>query len=410
MKIAIIVSSFPVLSETFILNQITGLIDMGHEIDIFSRSKLNQEKIHPDVAKYHLLGRTQYFEPPHENKLKRVIRTIGVSIKICYRNPLIFIRSLYKFKYCQNKFSLNILYPVSLFLDSPEYDIIHCHFGANGNLGVLLREMGAIEGKIITSFHGVDVNIITQKEFYAQLFRYGDLFTANTKFTKSKVLQLGGDSSRIYILPVGLYPDKFLYKERTIKAKETIRILTVARLVEKKGLEYSIKAVAKIVCKYPHWKIEYKIAGDGPLKEKLKSLILELGMEDKIKLLGWFHQNEVRKLFEESHIFVLSSVTAANGDQEGQGLVLQEAQAAGLPVVSTFHNGIPEGILNGKSGFLVPERDIDALAEKLEYLIKNPEIWPEMGRAGRQLVEEHYDIKKLNKKLVKIYEGLLSDT
>jgi len=408
MKIAFIVSAFPILSETFILNQITGLWDLGHEIDIFAHSSPEEEKIHPDVTKYRLLERTQYFEPPHENKLKRFFRTIGVSIKICYRNPLIFIRSLYKLKYCRNKFSLNILYPVSLFLDSPEYDIIHCHFGPNGNLGVLLREMGAIEGKIITSFHGFDVNTITRKDFYVKLFRHGDLFTANTKFTKEKVLGLGGDSNRIYILPVGLSIDKFLYKEKTIRAGETIRILTVARLVEKKGLEYSIRAAAKISCKYSHYKIKYKIAGDGPLKNKLKSLILELGMEDKIKLLGWCHQNEVRKLFEESHIFVLASVTAKNGDQEGQGLVLQEAQAAGLPVVSTLHNGIPDGVINSKSGFLVPERDIDALAEKLEYLIKHPEVWPKMGQAGRKFVEKNYNINTLNNKLVEIYQKLLN--
>ena len=189
---------------------------------------------------------------------------------------------------------------------------------------------------------------------------------------------------------------------------EPIRILTVARLVEKKGLEYSIRAVAKVVNKHPKREIEYKIAGEGFLRDELKALILELGMDDKIKLLGWCDQDEVRKLFSESHIFILSSVTAESGDQEGQGLVLQESQAVGMPVISTLHNGIPEGVQDGRSGFLVPERDVDALAEKLEYLILHPEVWPKMGRAGRKYVEEHYDIKKLNQQLVKIYEELLS--
>jgi len=409
MKIAFIVSRFPTLSETFILNQITGLLDLGYDVDIFSRSYPDDQKIQPDVVKYHLLERTQYFEPPQEDKLKRIVRTIGMSIKIGFKNPIIFLKSLCKLRYW-NELHLNILYPLSLFLGSPAYDIIHCHFGPNGNLGILLRKIGIIDGKTITSFHGYDVNVINQDDYYTQLFKYGDLFTTNTEFTKKRVLGLGGDSEKIRILPVGLYLDKFPYRERVLRNGETIRILTVARLVEKKGLEYSIRAVAKVVNKYPKCEIEYKIAGEGFLRDELKTLILELGIEDKIKLLGWCDQDEIRKRFDESHIFILSSVTAENGDQEGQGLVLQEAQAVGMPVISTLHNGIPEGVQDGKSGFLVPERDVVGLVEKLEYLILHPEVWPEMGRAGRKYVEGHYDIKKLNQRLVKIYEHLLSGT
>ena len=104
----------------------------------------------------------------------------------------------------------------------------------------------------------------------------------------------------------------------------------------------------------------------------------------------------------------MSSVTASDGDKEGQGLVLQEAQGMGLPVLSTLHNGIPDGVLDGKSGFLVPERDVDGLAQKLDYLLENPQVWSEMGLAGRKFVEQHYDINKLNDKLVQIYQDLLN--
>ena len=108
----------------------------------------------------------------------------------------------------------------------------------------------------------------------------------------------------------------------------------------------------------------------------------------------------------ESHIFILSSITAKDGDQEGQGLVLQEAQAMGLPILSTYHNGIPEGVVDKKSGFLVPERDVDALADRLNYLIEHPNTWQDMGKTGREFVEKKYDIKKLNQKLVEIYQRL----
>ncbi|OEU66736.1 MAG: hypothetical protein BBJ57_09470 [Desulfobacterales bacterium PC51MH44] len=111
-------------------------------------------------------------------------------------------------------------------------------------------------------------------------------------------------------------------------------------------------------------------------------------------------------MYEKAHIFIFSSLTARNGDQEGQGLVLSEAQAMGLPVISTLVGGIPEGVLEGKSGFLVPERDVEALAERLQYLIEHLEVWPEMGRYGRNFMAKHYDIKKLNQRLVNIYQNL----
>ena len=77
--------------------------------------------------------------------------------------------------------------------------------------------------------------------------------------------------------------------------------------------------------------------------------------------------------------------------------------------MATSVGGTSQAIIDGKSGFLVPERDVDALAERLEYLVKHPELWPEMGRAGRRFVEEHYDIKKLNRRLVEIYKGMIRD-
>ncbi len=115
---------------------------------------------------------------------------------------------------------------------------------------------------------------------------------------------------------------------------------------------------------------------------------------------------QVAELYRSSHLFLLPSVTAGDGDMEGQGLVLQEAQAAGLPVVSTRHNGIPEGVRDGETGFLVPERDPAALAERLTYLVEHPEVWPAMGHAGRALVEAEFDIEILNDHLVDIYRSL----
>ncbi len=102
-------------------------------------------------------------------------------------------------------------------------------------------------------------------------------------------------------------------------------------------------------------------------------------------------------------------IQAENGDQEGQGLVLQEAQASGLPILTTDHNGFSESIVPDESGFLVPERDVEALSDRLTYLLEHSNIWSKMGRAGRKYVEEKYDITKLNRQLIGLYEQIIKE-
>lgn len=408
MRIAFIVGYFPALSETFILSQITGLVDRGHEVDIYAKAPRNELKLHPDVDKYKLLKSTYYQLRMPRNLILRLLQGLRLVFSNYSKDSACLLRSLNVFKYGKQALSLSLLYLVIPFLRKQPYDIVHCHFGPNGLKGMLLRDIGTLQGKLITTFHGYDVSSYPDQygaDIYKQLFQKGDLYTVNTSFTATKATALGCPKDKIVKLPVGLDPFKYPFQPRSIYLGEQIKIITVARLVEKKGIEYSIKALAKVVEKYPN--LEYQIVGDGRLRESLEVLIRELNLLDKVKLLGWMTQDEVRQLYSNAHIFILSSVTASDGDQEGQGLVLQEAQAMGLPVLSTLHNGIPDGVLNGESGFLVPERDVDALAEKLGYLIEHPEIWPEMGRAGRAYIEEHYDVNKLNDQLVEIYQRLM---
>ncbi len=153
---------------------------------------------------------------------------------------------------------------------------------------------------------------------------------------------------------------------------------------------------------------EYKIAGDGPSRENLDSLISELKVGDSIELLGWRSQDEIAELLQESDILMAPSVTTEKGDEEGIPGVIMEAFASGLPVVSTYHAGVPEVIQDGESGFLVSERDVDSLADRLKYLIERPELRSVMGSKGRQFVEEHYNIDRLNDRLVRIYRHLLN--
>jgi colanic acid/amylovoran biosynthesis glycosyltransferase len=406
MKIAFVVGAFPALSETFIINQIVGVISRGHEVDIYSYRPSYTAKSHPDVKKYQLISRTFYQPNLPRNHFLRLLKALGLIFSNFHKNPLVLLRSLNFFKYGQWAVSLKLLYSVIPLLESEPYDIIHCQFGTLGREGMVWRDIGAIKGKLITSFRGYDISLYVHEQgerIYDELFVKGDFFLANCKFFQDKAIRLGCKPEKIVVHGSGIDSSNFPFKIRlppSVNAK--IHIVSTGRLIGKKGLEYSIRAAAKVGKLYHN--IEYSIIGDGHLKPELEKIIQELNATDQIKLLGWKNQPEIIQILDKAHIFIAPSITSDDGNQDAPVNTLKEAMAMGLPVISTLHGGIPELVKDGISGFLVPERDVDAIAQRLIYLIEHPEIWPQMGKAGRAYVETHYNLNDLNDELVRIYQ------
>ncbi len=410
MRIAFIVGCFPVLSETFVSNQIIGLIERGHEVDIYGIPPIDSSKVHPDVEKYHLLAHTHYPPTISQNYLWRILKGIRLIIKNFHKSPLVILRSLNLF-YGKRAVSLRLLYSVMQLLEAQPYDIIHCQFGTYGLEGMILRDIGAIQGKLITTFRGYDISLFVQqhgKHVYDSLFAKGDFFLANCEFFKKKAIKIGCNPRKIVVHGSGIDSSRFPFQVRHPHPNDKISIATTGRLVEKKGIEYSIRAVAKVLKIYPN--IEYTIIGDGYLREDLQQLIDSLNIANKVKLLGWKNQVEIIDILNNSDIFVAASITGKDGNQDAPVNTLKEAMVMGLPVIATLHGGIPELVKDGISGFLVPEKDSDAIAEKLIYLVEHPEIWSQMGQAGRAYVESNYDMNKLSDELVKIYHQVVMNS
>jgi colanic acid/amylovoran biosynthesis glycosyltransferase len=413
LRIAFLVNDFPKLSETFIVNQIVGLIERGHAVDIVARHQRNNEAIHPQVKQYRLIDRTEYLNIPTTRE-KRVLAAAQVILKWGWRRPFNLLRSMNVFRHGKAAIKPDMLCAHAFFLErtvqTEAYDIIHCHFGPAGIFGQHLRDLGDIKGPMLTTFHGYDIASFVEQNrtgVYHKLFRKGEAFTCSSKFIRKKFIAAGCDPAKIFLFKLGTDLTKFDFIERkSYLADSPIRLITVARLVEKKGLEYSIRAVANLVRQFP--KLQYTIVGDGYLRENLSLLIERLHLQKNITLVGWKTQEEVHRLLADSHIFILASVLSSNGDFEGQGIVLQEAQAMGLPVVCTNHNGFSESILDGQSGFLVPERDVEALSARLVDLIGQPNSWLEIGRKGRAFVEANFDLRKRDDALVELYRRVIT--
>jgi colanic acid/amylovoran biosynthesis glycosyltransferase len=427
LRIAMFVGCFPVVSETFILRQIKGLLDLGHDVDIYAETRgVMEGPLHSEVAACRLMERTIFMDLPCEvapwelpvwpvtgrtwtpgasrsvPNSWRLAQAVPHALRCLVAEPRLTRRVLSRAEYGYQAESLSALFRLSsLTRRRGRYDVLHAHFGPIGNSFRFARELW--QAPLVVSFHGYDFCTLPRQQgpgMYRRLFETADVVTVNSEFTRRRVLTLGCANDQIELLPVGVDLARFPFHERRDPGSQPVRLLTVARLVEIKGHEFVLRALARLHPVHPM--IRYDIVGDGPMRPKLEALIAELGLNNVVTVHGARDGAFIENLMSAAHIGILASVNI-EGDAEGQGLFLQEAQAAGLPVVATEHGALPEGMLPGRSGFLVPERDVKALAERLEFLMAHPEWWPEAGRAGRAFVQDRYDIRRLNDRLVTIY-------
>ena len=404
---AFLVSQFPCISETFILDQITGLIDRGCDVEIFADIPSSDAPIHPEVDPHRLTARVHLPNLPR-NPAWRPFRAMGLAAAYLPRMGWRAGRSLNVLRYGWRAASLRLFFETVACAERPPFDLIHGHFGPNGLRGLALRNIGALSGKLITTFYGYDLSEFVQRRRsnpYRKLFANGDLTLAISETMRERLIALGSDPGRVIVHRLGVNPTLFS-PSRRVAGDGKIRILTIGRMVPKKGLEYGLRSVAAVAAGAPG--IEYTIIGDGPLRPHLERMTGELKLRQVVRFRGWQTRPEVVSALHQADILLAPSVTSENGDQEGTPVVILEAMAAGIPVVSTLHAGIPEIVENGVSGILVAERDVAALAGALTNLMGNPELRAGMGRHGRAAITERHDIDKLNDRLMEIYREAMT--
>lgn len=400
MRIAYLIDVFPRLSNTFILNQITGMIDRGHEVDIFARSLADLATIHDDVRRYRLTERLRHVPIPQPHG-RRALEGLRLLLERPF-HPAAW-NALDPREHGRAAWTLAQLFTVGSFLRHPSYDVVHAQFGQLGPALLPLLRSGALGGGLVVSFRGSDTTRVLDREpdRYRELFRRGHLFLPVSRSLRERLLAAGAPAERTCVHHSGIPTRRFPFEPRRLEPGETPRLVFVGRLAEKKGLAYALRALARLQAE--DRPATLTVVGDGELRGELELLAVELGLESAVRFLGRQPQERVVPLLREHHLLIAPSVTAADGDQEGIPNVLKEAMACGMPVVATTHSGIPELVEHGVSGVLAPERDAEALARELRGLLDRPERWPEMGRAGRARVEEAFDGDRLNDELEGLY-------
>lgn len=362
---------------------------------------------------YHYISNLRNFYPIYFAREFTNIDLFPISKKDQYSIPVSSVRPYAwpkLFRWMQNKFlGVNISYEQAI-LRTRKAKLIHAHFGPQGFYSLRIR--GRLRIPLVTNFYGYDVSELAEIsewiERYKMLFEKGDLFLVEGLHMKARLMELGCPEKKIQIQRIAIPVKRIPFLERKEKkGKEKIIFLFCGRFVEKKGLVYALQSMKNLRKK--HDNVEFRIIGDGDLKLLTEEFIEQNNMAAYVKLLGVMNYSEYLKEMQNTDIFIAPSVTAANGDNEGGApTTLLEAQASGMPIVSTYHADIPNIVIPGKSALLAHEKDTEGLTANMEYLVENQQNWAEMGLIGRKFVETFHDIDKEISALENKYSELLN--
>ncbi len=276
--------------------------------------------------------------------------------------------------------------------------LIHAHFLGDGIDA--MRLSNRLDLPLVTTLHGHDITkqkmSARQRSKMHQLFDCCACIIAVSDFIAEKTLERGCPENKLVKHSIGIDLPAFTDKK---EESEYPSLLFVGRLVEKKGCTFLLKALRRLQTKFPQMTLT--IVGDGNLRQALQQEAEDYHLQ--VEFVGIESPDQIRRRLASSWLFVAPSITADNGDAEGLGMVFLEAQALQTPVVSFQSGGVVEAVENGESGLLCIEKDINQLAENIEYLLENSEIRQQMGRNGRHRVETLFDLKKQCATLEQLY-------
>ncbi|AMB59585.1 glycosyltransferase [Microterricola viridarii] len=286
-------------------------------------------------------------------------------------------------------------------------EMIHAHFSEDA--GLITPTARRLNLPTVVSVYGFDVTRALpntqlgrrQARRRTEAFEYASAILANSRFMAESAVVCGADPSKVEVVHLGI-----ALSSAPAQADNAERdgILFVGRLVEKKGLEDLIRAASLFPPELAGTKIV--VVGDGPLRSELELLAQQHGVNVDFK--GSQHASAIQAEMDAAALLCVPSKTAADGDSEGLPTIILEGAYAGLPVVSTEHSGIPEAVVSGTTGILVPENNPERLSEALSELLSDRAKAARYGAAGRAHIAEHFDSAECARKLEAVYSRVVA--
>ncbi len=360
-----------------IYRQVTGL--KSFETFVICKERKNEERFEfADVEMVH---------PARRNLLRRGwLKYVDREPPIVYRGKYLVLNEILKRR---------------------EPDLMHVYFGHTGVW--LLPFIEHWSRPVTVSFHGIDIMPREEKPGYLdalkRMLQVLPLVMARSVSLKERLVSLGCPEDKIRINRTGIPMDQFPIAERAFPENGRWHLIQACRLIEKKGLDLTLRAFAAFRKEYP--KARLTIAGRGPLLKDLERLATELDLGDSVTFAGFLGLDDLARLYVSGHLFLHPSRLTADQNQEGIPNSMLEAMATGLPVIATHHGGIPEAVSHGKTGLLSDENNWEQLRDSLFELARDPELWQRLSHAAAQDVRDHFADHAQIAKLESYYRELL---
>lgn len=406
MKVAYILHRFPSLTETFIMNEMYWLKDQGIDVQIFSLMPPKDSVVH-DVAKKLL--------PVTHSSPWFSVAILRSQLHFLMRSPLRYVTAMVNVlrqTFREPKVSLLAiaLFPKSVHfayeMQRMQIDHIHAHFVWLGGISA-----SVVHQLLGTSYslhpHAFGLFQRNQRDARCELELASYVVTVST-YHERKITELCSQihPDDIHIVNYGIDTQwtKPASETENFNAAEDrqLRILTVGRPIEKKGHEYLIEACAQLVSRGVKFRCEMMV-GKNREAEALQKRVDRLNLHEHVTLLDYGNQQEVLRRYQQSDIFALACVIAKDGDRDGMPLVLIEAMACGLPIVTCPVSGITDLVLDGENGLLATERDAVSFGDALERLIEDPALRRRLGHSARQTIVDRLDIRRTTSQLANVF-------
>ncbi len=389
LKIAYLLKMYPRFSETFIVNEILELERRGVDIRIYSLRKPDDGRFHANLARVraNVVYIPQYpeMEPQRIEAAHRIVRQMFPTQYLAVHGYSMARGHEYAIK----RF-LQAGYVAGHLLEHP-VDAIHAHFASSATrVANLVHRLIGVPYSFTAHAKDIFQEDVSPDSLQNKI-RDARFVVTVSQFNQSYLQALMGDiPADIRRLYNGI--DLSIFHPEKADNHQSNKILSVGRLVEKKGFEVLIRACKQL----EGWGVpfECEIIGKGELRESLNQLIAQLELGDRVRLVGPKPQEEVLMTYQQADIFALPCIIGQDGNRDGLPTVLLEAMATGLPVVSTTLTGVPEIIDDKENGLLVPPDDVNALAQALATLLTDPERRQRYGFAAREKVERVFDVRR----------------
>jgi colanic acid/amylovoran biosynthesis glycosyltransferase len=252
----------------------------------------------------------------------------------------------------------------------------------------------------------MDIQRRPQQEGYDEqmqrLLQTVPLVLARSRSLMSRLEELGCPANKLRLNRTGIPLEQFTFTQRAMPEDGSWRFVQACRLVAKKGIATSLRAFARFHGLFPN--ARFTLAGEGPMKPQIEALVAELGLSHAVELRGFLSQQDLAELYARSHIFVHPSEMPPDQNQEGVPNSMLEAMATGLPVLATFHGGIPEAVTHERTGLLVAEKDHEALFAAMQQITSSSDRLFLLGRSAAQTVRDEFEQAKQVEKLEDYYD------